>query len=65
MTERHTLSTNTRIDDTDAWLRRHGATRRVAVIIQRPGQPDLTARIGDTLVWDGQTISVAPQERRP
>ncbi|MFG3170549.1 hypothetical protein [Streptomyces sp. NPDC048200] len=65
VTDRHTLSTATRVEDTDDWLRRHGATRRVAVVVQQGEQPDVIARIGDTLVWDGRTITVASQERRP
>jgi hypothetical protein len=61
--DRHTLSRATRIDDTDAWLRSHGATYRPAIVIKQPGQPDLTVCIGETLIWDGTGISVEPREK--
>jgi hypothetical protein len=61
--DRHALTRDTYIDDTTAWLRSHGANYRTDIVIQQPGQPDVTARIGDTLVWDGRTISVESQEQ--
>lgn len=66
---RHTIARTTRISDTTAWLQYHGATWKPGdpatthIVIQQPGQPDLAARIGDTLVWDGTSISVEPRER--
>lgn len=63
MNARHTLSRATFIDDTEAWLRSHGATYRPAIVVRQPGQPDLTVCIGETLVWDGTTISVEPRRK--
>lgn len=56
--DRHALTQATRIDDTTAWLRSHGATYRTDIVIQQPGHPDLTVRIGETLVWDGERVTV-------
>lgn len=63
MNARHTLSRATRIDATEAWLRSHDATYRPAIVVRQSGQPDLIVCIGDTLVWDGTTISVEPREK--
>lgn len=63
-TDRHTIAPQTLIADTTKWLHRHGATwtpddpTTRDLRIQQPGQRDQTARIGDTLTWDGQRITV-------
>lgn len=69
MRDRHALTGATRIGDTTAWLQCHGATWKPAdpggtdIIVQQPGQPDLTVHIGDTLIWDGNSINVEPREK--
>ncbi|MFE9845790.1 hypothetical protein [Streptomyces goshikiensis] len=65
--DEHHYTLGTLIGDTHDWITRRGATwthgpQGFCLLITAPGQPELTARPGDTLHWDGQRISVTRPE---
>lgn len=59
---RLTLTMSMLLDIPNRWCRQHGY-RAVAgaggCVVQRGNEPAITATFGDTLLWDGERITVA------
>lgn len=58
---RLTLTTSMLLDIPDRWCRQHGYRAVAGVggwVVQRDGEPAILARVGETLLWDGEEISV-------
>lgn len=56
-----TITMSTLLDIPDRWCRQHGYRAIAGIggfVIQRDGETPLVARIGDTLSWDGHTLTV-------
>lgn len=71
--DEHRITLVTEIHATDAWIRAHHATWRPAdlmevhpdrlrIVISQPERPDVTARVGDTLAWNGHAIEIKEQK---
>lgn len=60
---RLTITLSMLLDIPNRWCRQHGY-RAIAgaggFIVQRGNEPALLAAIGDTLLWDGEQITIAP-----
>jgi hypothetical protein len=60
---RITLTMSMLLDIPDRWCRQHGY-RAVAGaggwVVQRDAEPTILAAVGDTLLWDGEQITVVP-----
>ncbi|MFI6560414.1 hypothetical protein [Streptomyces sp. NPDC050534] len=57
------LTLGVRLDIPDRWCRRHGYKASLGaggLAFQRDGEPAQVASVGDTLRWDGQSITVEP-----
>jgi len=60
---RITLAMSMLLDIPDRWCRQHGYRAVAGVggwVVQRHGEPAILARVGETLLWDGDQITVAP-----
>ncbi|WP_406227351.1 hypothetical protein [Streptomyces anthocyanicus] len=60
---RLTLTMSMLLDIPDRWCRQHGYRAAAGVggwVVQRDGEPAILARVGETLLWDGEQITVAP-----
>ncbi|HEX5568240.1 MAG TPA: hypothetical protein VFY14_15165 [Streptomyces sp.] len=59
---RLTLTMSMLLDIPDRWCRQHGYRAVAGVggwVVQRDGEPAILARVGETLLWDGERISVS------
>ncbi|HEX5566495.1 MAG TPA: hypothetical protein VFY14_06105 [Streptomyces sp.] len=59
---RLTLTMSMLLDIPDRWCRQHGYRAVAGVggwVVQRDGEPAIVARVGETLLWDGERISVS------
>ncbi len=59
-----TLTLGIRLDIPARWCRSHGYNSSLGaggLTFQRDDEPAQVAEIGDTLCWDGQTITVMPR----